>query len=263
MAIPYPSLYPSVSNSAIPAPAALPTTPYLRRNADGTVDYHERIVLAPPDRPASSADAVPRRRTVSSATGQGQTGPARSGGRVNVVLAAMQVLVGYQWLVSGGDKLLYGHFPDELGQLVATATSSGRLPDFFAQFLQSVVLPSATIFGVLIEYGEALAGLGLLAGALLTLARPLIVRRLAVAEGSGARFARFGLGAMSVLTAGAALGAFFMGLNYWALDGMPAPWFAPGLAYGGAIHPALFLAGACAAILIGQIASQIAAARRR
>jgi thiosulfate dehydrogenase [quinone] large subunit len=256
MAIPYPS----VSSSTLPARATSSATPYLRRNSAGTVDYHERIVLAPPNRPTNSPPALPRAHEY--AASQGQTGPARSGGRVNVLLAALQLLVGYQWLVSGGDKLLYGHFPDQMRQLVAGAISSGRLPDFFAQFLQSAVLPNATIFGVLVECGEMLTGLGLLAGVLLSMTRPPILRRLTAERGSGARFARIALGALYVLTVVAALGALFMGLNYWALDGMPMPWFAPGLAYGGAIHPALFLAGASATILIGQITSQIAAARQ-
>jgi hypothetical protein len=70
------------------------------------------------------------------------------------------------------------------------------------------------------------------------------------------------LATLGVLSAGAALGALFMGLNYYALDGMPAPWFTPGLAYGGAIHPALFLGLASATILLGQIAGWVAARRR-
>jgi len=118
------------------------------------------------------------------------------------------------------------------------------------------VLPNATHFGLLVEFGETLAGLGLLAGAVLTLAHPLIERRLGTADGSGARFMRVALRAMSVLVAGAALGALVMGLNYYLLDGMPTPWFTPGLAYGGALHPALFLALACLLVLIGQVASQ-------
>jgi thiosulfate dehydrogenase [quinone] large subunit len=182
---------------------------------------------------------------------------------VSVLLAVLQALVGYQWLVSGVDKLLYGQFPDQLGQLVTSALANGRLPDVFARFLREVVVPDASLFGYLIEFGEALAGSGLLAGALLTLGRPLIRRHALAATGSGARVRRIALTTLSVLTVGAAVAALFMALNYWVLDGMPAPWFTPELAYGGAIHPALFLALASAAILIAHLEGLIVSRRAR
>jgi len=216
-----------------------------------TYDYHEHMVLTP--RPATTVPAAAAARAETVARGP------------NVILAALQLLVGYQWLVSGVDKLLYGHFPDQLGQLVSTAIASGRLPDLFVQFLQSAVLPNAVPFGFMVEFGETLAGLGLLAGALLTLARPALERRLRASDASAARFARFvrpALATLGALSVGAALGALFMGLNYYVLDGLPAPWFTPSLAYGGAIHPALFVGLASAMILVGQIAGWITTRRR-
>jgi hypothetical protein len=60
-----------------------------------------------------------------------------------------------------------------------------------------------------------------------------------------------------VLTMGAALGGMFLGLNFFVMDGMPTPWFTPGIAYGGAIHSGLLLSLACLVIFIGQIGSRI------
>ena len=72
----------------------------------------------------------------------------------NLALAGLQLLVGYEWLVSGVDKVLLGTFPDKMGGLLTAAISGGRLPGFFATLLQNLVLPNASFFGVMIEWGE-------------------------------------------------------------------------------------------------------------
>ena len=96
----------------------------------------------------------------------------------NLALAGLQLLIGYEWLVSGVDKVLLGAFPDRMGGLLTAAISGGRLPGFFAALLQNLVLPNAYFFGVMIEWGETLAGLGLVAAGLVTLLRPLAERHL-------------------------------------------------------------------------------------
>src|SRR5258708_19449589 len=46
----------------------------------------------------------------------------------NIALAGLQLLVGYEWLVSGGDKLLFRFFPPRPGALLSPSFSSVPLP---------------------------------------------------------------------------------------------------------------------------------------
>src|SRR5262249_11823482 len=48
--------------------------------------------------------------------------------RPNVALAGLQLLIGYQWLVSGVDKALLGTFPAQIGHLLVVQLDGGRLP---------------------------------------------------------------------------------------------------------------------------------------
>jgi hypothetical protein len=225
----------------------------ITRNSDGTFDYYERMVLDPlPATPIATLEG-------SVGAGMGSQASSLAVRRANLVLALLQVLVGYAWLVSGVDKLLFGSFPDRIGQLTSSALASGRLPDLFAQFLQAIVVPNAPIFGVLVECGETLTGAGLLAGAAVTLAGPPLERYLIARPTSGTARPRYAfiVRLLSVLTMGAALGGIILGFNFYLLDGLPIPWFSPGIAYGGAIHSGLLLALACLVILTGQISGRI------
>lgn len=82
------------------------------------------------------------------------------------VAAALQGIVGWEWLVSGANKVLSGTFPTGM----ADTLNSGMKDNpngWYVAFLQAVVLPHSILFGYLIEVAEVLAGLGLLAGTLL------------------------------------------------------------------------------------------------
>jgi hypothetical protein len=168
----------------------------------------------------------------------------------NLALAGLQLLVGYEWLVSGVDKVLLGTFPDKMGGLLTAAIGGGRLPGFFAALLQNLVLPSAAPFGVVIEWGELLAGLGLIAAGLVTLLRPLAERYLSL---RAALIFSYGAHLLDLLAPAAAIGAGLLGLSFFLLDGLPTPWFAPGIAYGGAIDTGLFLAVASVILVAGQL----------
>jgi len=236
----------------IQAPTADPPAGSTQRNADGTIDYHERIILAPQTAAGLVTMAGARPGAPSAAVPSRAEGLPRR--HANLVLVALQALVGYAWLASGVDKLLYGSFPNHLGELTTGALAGGRIPDIFAQVLQTIVLPNAAVFGVLVEGGETLTGVGLLAGAVVTLAGPLLER-----DRSRAATRTFVplLRVCTALIMGAALGGVFLGLNFYVLDGMPTLWFTPGIAYGGAIHSSLLLALACLVILMGQIGSRV------
>lgn len=168
----------------------------------------------------------------------------------NLALTGLQLLVGYEWLVSGVDKALLGTFPDKMGGLLTAAISGARLPGFFAGLLQNLVLPNAQFFGVIVEWGEILAGLGLMAAGLVTLLRPLAERYLKL---QAALIFSYSAHLLDALAPAAAIGAGLMGLSFFLLDGLPLPWFAPSIAYGGAIDTGLFLAVASVVLVAGQV----------
>lgn len=166
------------------------------------------------------------------------------------VLAALELLIGYEWLLSGVDKLLYGSFPQQLSSLLRGTLAGNTLPSIFAALLRTLVLPNAALFGLLIELAETLAGVGLIVAGIVGLLGPLAERRL---HGPLASAYRAGLHLLRALLPVAALGTALLGLSFYLLDGAPAPWFAPSVAYGGALDTGLFLAVASLIILLSQL----------
>jgi hypothetical protein len=105
------------------------------------------------------------------------------------------------------------------------------------------------LFGYLIEWGETLAGLGLVIAGLLALLRPLV--ECSLGGRNAAMFvSRFRL--VERLASIAALGAGLLGLSYFFLDGLPRPWFVPTIAFGGSIDMGLFLAAASVVLVVSQ-----------
>ena len=174
--------------------------------------------------------------------------PAGWAGHHAIALAGLQLLLGYEWLASGVDKLLYTSFPTASGELLKGLVQGGRLPGFFGAFLRMLVLPNSIAFGYLVEWGETLAGLGLITGGLVTLLAPVARRRLA-SSADAARWLTRGKYAIEWLAAGAALGAGLMGLTFYLLDGAPSQWFMPSIAFGGALDSGLMLAVGSAVLL--------------
>lgn len=167
----------------------------------------------------------------------------------DIALAGLQLLLGYEWLLAGGDKFLLGTFPAQLRGLLLTSISGGHLIGFFTAMLHGLVVPNAVLFGYLIESGETLAGLGLMTAGLIVLLRPLARHYL---KGTGARVFMYGDRILEKLAPLAATGAGILGLSYFFLDGLPKPWFVPSIAFGGSIDTGLFLAVASVILLVSQ-----------
>ncbi len=127
-------------------------------------------------------------------------------------LLALEMIVGYEWLVSGLTKLVRGDFPSGLaGEL------SDKLPDlpaWYAGFLSSVVIPNAKSFAYVIELAELLAGVALIVGPLIWLC---FWRRI---SGPLRRAILIG---MIV----AAIGGIFMAVNFHVANGGTHPWLLP------------------------------------
>jgi uncharacterized membrane protein YphA (DoxX/SURF4 family) len=165
-----------------------------------------------------------------------------------IALIGLQAALGYEWLVSGLDKILYGRFPDTLGGLLAAVLRAGKVPASFAALLRALTLPHLLFIGWLVEWSETLAGLALLCAALVALLQPMLERRLPPRGRQWLAPARRTVDALAVA---AAAGTALLGLSFYLLDGAPAFWPVPSIAFGGAVDSGLLLAALAAPLAIG------------
>ena len=128
-------------------------------------------------------------------------------------LLAIQVLIGYEWFMSGLTKIVRGGFPSGLADEL-TEKSEGAA-SWYVNFLDSVVIPNGSTFGVLIILGELAVGAALIIAAALWAFRW---------EGLGSG----GRTAVLAATAASALGGIFMNINFHLANGSAHPWLIPG-----------------------------------
>jgi thiosulfate dehydrogenase [quinone] large subunit len=94
--------------------------------------------------------------------------------RMAPVWLLLRVYLGYLWLVAGIGKLTEGGWIGKgAGEAVkgfaqgAMAQTTGEHPQvtqWYASFLENVVIPNAAFFSYLVVFGEILVGLGLIVG---------------------------------------------------------------------------------------------------
>src|SRR5215472_12891696 len=88
-----------------------------------------------------------------------------------VLLAVIQAIIGWEWLMSGGNKLLSGTFPQGLADTISRMLTNN--PDgWYVSFLQNAILPHSLFYGYLIEWTEVIIGLILLGGAVIVAGQP-------------------------------------------------------------------------------------------
>jgi hypothetical protein len=62
------------------------------------------------------------------------------------LLAAIQAIIGWEWLMSGGNKLYSGTFPQGLADALTSSFKDN--PDgWYVSFLKQVILPNSVFFG--------------------------------------------------------------------------------------------------------------------
>ncbi|WP_338473414.1 DoxX family protein (plasmid) [Niallia sp. XMNu-256] len=86
---------------------------------------------------------------------------------VSAIWTIIRIWLGVQWLTAGWGKITGGFEVNGFLQ-GAIAKAGGETPivqGWYAGFLESVVLPNAGLFNVLIPWGEFLVGIGLILGA--------------------------------------------------------------------------------------------------
>ncbi len=128
-------------------------------------------------------------------------------------LLAVQVIIGFEWFMSGLTKLVRGGFPSGLADEL-TEKSEG-IGGWYRDFLDDVVIPNATGFGYLIELSELAVGIALIAAALTWL-------RAWERIGAGGRTA------VLAVTMLAAAGGILMNVAFHLANGSAHPWLIPG-----------------------------------
>ena len=87
------------------------------------------------------------------------------------LLAAIQLVIGWEWFVSGTNKVLSGTFPQSLLDTLKTGIQNNP-NSWYVSFLQKVAVPQSIPLGYMIEWTEVMVGLAFLAGALMLIGKP-------------------------------------------------------------------------------------------
>ncbi len=161
-----------------------------------------------------------------------------------VLLAAIQAIIGWEWLMSGGNKLLSGTFPQGLADVLNTNMKDNPNA-WYVAFLKQTILPHSISYGYFIEWTEVTIGIILLSGALVLLGKPRMAgepqHRLAVAYNFAVAIAAAVTICMTVNF------HFFMG-------GWVIPTFDPTAAYGEGIDLDALLPPFSLVIIVADIA---------
>ena len=127
-------------------------------------------------------------------------------------LVVVGLFVGYEWFMSGLTKIVRGGFAS--GLAAELRDKSQGTVGWYKSFLDGTVIPNGRAFGILIEVGELVGGLVLIAAAVVLLWR---WQRLSHHQ------------EVIVLSAVAlaSLAAIFMNINFHLANGSPHPWLVP------------------------------------
>ena len=142
-------------------------------------------------------------------------------------LLIVQVIIGYEWLLSGIAKFAQGDFVSGLADNLAEVASADG---WYSGFLNSVVIPNAPAFGYIIETAEVLIGIALIVGSLIWIFAwdriPEVLRTTTLA-----------------LMIAAAIGGIFMAVNFHVANAGNHPWVIPDSAFDEGVDVDLLLSG--------------------
>jgi hypothetical protein len=159
-------------------------------------------------------------------------------------LALVEALIGYEWLLSAFDKIHSSTFRSGLAQQLGQ-TMQGNPNTWWVGLVKTVVLPRAPFFGVLVEAGELLVGVGFFAGALLWASGQFPARRWA---------RHLNVGVLMALA-----GSAFLTATYYLMAGKTLPLLNPGDPF----DEGLSLDGLLTFIALGLLVTHLAAVWRR
>ena len=129
-----------------------------------------------------------------------------------VGLLVVQLVIGYEWTMSGLTKIVRGGFPAGLADELREKSEGAA--GWYTSFLDSVVIPNGQAWGYAIEIGELLIGLVLIGAALVWM---FGWERLSTPQRRQFLLA----------TALASLAGIFMAVNFHLANGASHPWLIP------------------------------------
>lgn len=153
-------------------------------------------------------------------------------------LLVVQMIIGYEWLLSGIAKFTKGDFASGLADDLAEAANAAS--GWYASFLNSAIIPNATAFGYLIETAEVLTGIALIVGPLIW-----IFAWNRIPEGLRTT--------TLVLMIAAAIGGIFMAVNFHLANGANHPWVVPDSGFDEGVDLDLLLVAIQSVITVVQI----------
>jgi uncharacterized membrane protein YphA (DoxX/SURF4 family) len=162
-------------------------------------------------------------------------------------LLVVQLIVGYEWFVSGLTKIYRGGFPGGLADELREKSDSAA--GWYKSFLDGTVIPNASVFGYLIEITELLVGAALSVAAIVWMLR-------------WERLGHSGRVTVLATTIVASLAAIFMAINFHLANGAPHPWLIPKDGFDEGIDLDSLLP-AVQLVLIGVSAASLRTLRRR
>ena len=128
-------------------------------------------------------------------------------------LLAVEALLGYEWLMSGLTKVVRGGFPGGLAEELREKSEGAA--SWYSSFLDGVVIPNGSLFGLLIIVGELAVGVALIAAAALWAFR-------------WQKLGPQGRTALLAVTVAAGVGGILMNMNFHLANGSAHPWLVPG-----------------------------------
>jgi hypothetical protein len=134
----------------------------------------------------------------------------------NMGLLVVEMIIGYEWFISGLVKFVRGDFPAGLAKELLK-----KLPEmvpWYGGFIKSAIIPNAQLFGYAIEAAELLAGIVLIAGPLIWLF-------------AWDRVSDKVRNAVLFFTATAAVGGAFLAINLHIANGGSHPWLMPNTSF--------------------------------
>jgi uncharacterized membrane protein YphA (DoxX/SURF4 family) len=131
-------------------------------------------------------------------------------------LALVEAVIGYEWLVSGLNKVFNATFVSGLAHQLQM-NMQGNPNGWYVSLANRLLIPHAQLCAVLAEVGELLVGLGMFAGATLWLSGRFPLARWT---------RRLNLGVITAL-----VGGVLMSANYAVMTGNSLPGFNPSNAY--------------------------------
>jgi thiosulfate dehydrogenase (quinone) large subunit len=131
------------------------------------------------------------------------------------IAAAVQVVIAWEWLVSGVNKLLSGTFPQGLASTLNDGAQNNP-NGWYVAILQGIVIPHSVAFGYAIEATEILIAVALIVGAVV-LVGPIRL--------PGTPQHRLAVGEITAATIAALLCAFLCVNFHFYMGDSIIPWF--------------------------------------